>query len=148
LHLRELLEFELHNLPAEDVSLEVEPDSCDFSFTSPPYFSKEIYSDEPTQSYKRYATWETWVEGFLKPMIDLTHYALKPGAKAVINVAETVRIRGGEVCNLGEATQQAAFARGFILEDVLRFPMSKRMSGSTTEETAVAFEPVYVFSKV
>jgi len=148
LHLRELLEFELHNLPAEDIAVEVPANSCDFSFTSPPYFSKEIYSPQETQSCNRYTTWESWVDGFLKPMLRLTHDALKPDAKAVINVAETIRMRGGEVCNLGEATQHAAFERGFMLEDVLRFPMSKRMSGSTTEETAVAFEPVYVFSKV
>ena len=41
---------ELHNLPAEDVPHDVVAGRCDFAFTSPPYFSKEIYSAEPTQS--------------------------------------------------------------------------------------------------
>lgn len=146
LHLRELCEFELQNAPAEDV-WEIPPNSCDFSFTSPPYFSKEIYSDEDTQSWKRYATWEDWLEGFLRPTMKLTHECLKSGSRAVFNVAETVKIKGKEY-PLGLATVDAATKQGFVLEDILSFAMTKRMSHTTTEDTPVAVEPVYVFNKI
>lgn len=75
----------LLNEPAEDVS-DVEP--ADFALTSPPYFAKERYSDEPTQSYLRYPTGEEWRDHFLLPMLRLQYDALKPGAVSVVNIAD------------------------------------------------------------
>lgn len=58
----------------------------DFAFTSPPYYDTEAYSDEPTNSLNRYATFDAWVEGFFHPLIDKTMRQLKPGAVFVLNV--------------------------------------------------------------
>lgn len=69
--------------------------SADFALTSPPYFPKERYSDEATQSYRRYPTGEAWRDGFLIPMLRLQYEALKPHAVSVINVAD-VQISGQE----------------------------------------------------
>lgn len=37
----------------------------DFIFTSPPYFGCEGYSEDDTQSYKKFPTYEEWRDGFL-----------------------------------------------------------------------------------
>lgn len=37
----------------------------DFIFTSPPYFGAEGYSEDETQSYKKFPTYEEWRDGFL-----------------------------------------------------------------------------------
>lgn len=78
--------------PAEDVPVDrIGASSCDFAFTSPPYFRKEHYSDDDTQSWKRYgddATGETWREGFLAPTMVLQFACLKPGAHAIMNIAD------------------------------------------------------------
>ena len=54
-------------------------DGFDLSFTSPPYFRREIYSDEPTQSCNRYTTPESWRDGFLLPAMRLQASVLKAG---------------------------------------------------------------------
>ena len=41
----------------------------DSIFTSPPYFDVEKYSDEETQSYKRYTTIDSWNKNFLHKTI-------------------------------------------------------------------------------
>ena len=41
----------------------------DMVFTSPPYFAKEAYSEDPTQSYKKFTGYDAWREGFLRPTL-------------------------------------------------------------------------------
>jgi len=40
-------------------------DSYDFIFTSPPYYNTERYSNELTQSWVRFSTYEKWLDGFM-----------------------------------------------------------------------------------
>lgn len=58
----------------------------DLVMTSPPYFDIEKYSDDPEQSFIKFNTYESWVEGFLKPTIELSHGALKNGGYIALNV--------------------------------------------------------------
>jgi hypothetical protein len=60
----------------------------DMAITSPPYFDKEKYSDEDSQSYIRYSTYDKWKEYFLKTLIDNVYNHLKHGAVFVLNVAD------------------------------------------------------------
>jgi ParB-like nuclease family protein len=69
--------------PFEDAQLE--PESFDFAFTSPPYFDTEQYAGAES-SFRRYATFDKWVLGFYKPLLSKTIAALKPGCKFVLNV--------------------------------------------------------------
>ena len=86
--------IELHKLGSE----EFKPDYCsvDLCFTSPPYFDWEKYSEEDTQSYKKYPTRDEWLNGFLLDTIDNCHYGLKPGGHLLLNVANTQRIKNFE----------------------------------------------------
>lgn len=149
----------LINLPAEDVRVAADeteanqlvagrfgmvlPESCDFAFTSPPYWRKEHYADEPTQSFKRYPQAEAWQRGFLVPMMRLTYEALKPDTYAIVNIADVVI--DGSRHPLGKWTIDAAEEVGFRLVDKLSFPMTRRFGAHQNEE--VAEEPVYVFRK-
>jgi DNA modification methylase len=56
----------------------LESASYDLVLTSPPYFDLEVYSQEATQSVKRFPTWQQWVDGFLEPMIRECLRCLKP----------------------------------------------------------------------
>ena len=60
----------------------------DFSFTSPPYFTLEMYSDEETQSTIKFPTLEEWIEGFVKPTIKNNYDMLKKGSYYAINIAD------------------------------------------------------------
>jgi hypothetical protein len=57
----------------------------DFALTSPPYFDVEKYGGE-LSSWRRYSTFEAWVEGFYRPLIVKTAKALKPGAVFALQI--------------------------------------------------------------
>jgi hypothetical protein len=135
---------ELINLPAEDVDFETVRDRCDFAFTSPPYFSKELYSDQDTQSWKRYGhSGEAWRDGFLRRMLRMQFAALKTGSYTCINIAD-VNV-GGQSYPLEEWTIEAAQLAGFVHIRTDKFDMSRRFGANMDEE--VASEPVFVFRK-
>jgi hypothetical protein len=58
----------------------------DFAITSPPYYDTELYSNEETQSYKKFNTFEKWIIGFYEPLIAKTMNALKPNASFILNI--------------------------------------------------------------
>ena len=129
--------------PAEDVSVTKLSNKCNFAFTSPPYFRKEHYSEDETQSWKRYGKAEEWRDGFLFPMMRLQYAALKKGSFAVVNIADV--LIGSTVHPLCKWTIEAARDAGFEEVERLEFPMSRRF-GSNQEE-GIAVEPVFVFKK-
>jgi len=63
--------------------------NLDLCFTSPPYFNTEKYSDEPTQSYIKYPTYDIWKNDFLYMLIDNCYMALKEDGILIINIANT-----------------------------------------------------------
>jgi hypothetical protein len=134
---------ELHNLPAEDVPHELLEGRCDFAFTSPPYFAKEIYSDEPTQSCNRYSTGTAWRDGFLIPMLQLQFAALKSGSTAIVNIAD-VTLKG-KLYPLAEWTRDCAEHIGFTYIRTDEFPLHHRVGANMAEE--IATEPVIVLEK-
>lgn len=134
---------ELYNLPAEDVPHDVVCGRCDFAFTSPPYFAKEHYSEEPTQSWRRYGTGDAWRSGFLQPMLAIQFAALKPGAYAVVNIAD-VKMRN-HIYPLEHWTVEDGKAAGFEYVDTERFTLTSRFGAGIPDE--VATEPVIVLRK-
>ena len=62
--------------------------TVDFSFTSPPYFNCEVYSEEESQSYNKYSELDNWIEGFVRPTIRNIRRSLKPGGLCAINIAD------------------------------------------------------------
>ena len=60
----------------------------DLVFTSPPYFAKEAYSEDPTQSYKKFAVYDSWREGFLRPTLETAVEWLKPNRYLLWNIAD------------------------------------------------------------
>jgi len=134
---------ELHNLPAEDVPHDAVAGRCDFAFTSPPYFRKEHYSDEDTQSWKRYQTGDAWRDGFLRPMMALQYAALKDDCYAVVNIAD-VKIKN-KVYPLADWTIEAGETVGFEFVRRDDFPLTRRFGAGMADE--VATEPVLVFRK-
>lgn len=133
----------LYKQPAEDVKHEVVRGKCDFAFTSPPYFRKEHYSDEQTQSWKRYNDGESWRDGFLLPMLALQYAALKKGCYSVVNIAD-VTIKNKEY-PLVDWTIEAAKKVGFTYERQERYPLGRIPGGA--KSTNDPYEPALVFKK-
>ncbi len=137
-------DVELYNIPAEDMDLAAVENRCDFAFTSPPYFRKEVYADEDTQSSSRYSTADDWLEGFLKPMMRLQYAALKVGAASALNIAD-VEI-GGVRIPLVDMAKAAANEAGFTHAGDGEFRLQKRFGGGH-ENADVSSEAMLFFRR-
>lgn len=62
----------------------------DFIFTSPPYFAKEAYSDDPEQSYKKFSEYELWREGFLRQTLETCYEYLRNDRYMLWNIADVI----------------------------------------------------------
>jgi hypothetical protein len=118
-----------------------DPGPVDLVFTSPPYFDRELYSDRQEQSWVLHdGGFDSWVDGFLRPVIRMAHHRLPVGGHLVLNVAD-IR-KGRQVIPLVERTVEEATALGFELNRRLWMPLARL---NRSEEKAR--EPVLVFRK-
>lgn len=82
---------ELWRKPAEDLDYSLLPD-IDCAFTSPPYFSTELYNSggehEEDQSWKRYDTYEEWRDKFYLPVNEKTFERLSDGGIQIVNIQD------------------------------------------------------------
>ena len=112
----------------------------DLCFTSPPYFNLEKYSDEKTQSYKKYSTKNDWVEGFLTQTIENCHYGLKKSGYMIINIADPKKEKK---ISLEQETLKAAKKVGFTHVNTLVLVLKSPLGSGQLYKT----EPVFVFKK-
>ena len=113
-----------------------EKESLDLCFTSPPYFDTEKYSEELTQSYKKFPSEDKWVDGFLRKTIDNCCYGLKKNGYMLINIANTPKYKFIE-----EQTVNISKELGFIQEDTIQLTLSSVMGAG------YKYEPIFVFRK-
>ena len=63
----------IYNQPAEDLPFDEIP-NVDLTFSSPPYFDKELYAKDADgsdkQSWNRYTTHDAWLNDFLYVILD------------------------------------------------------------------------------
>jgi len=82
---------EIARSAAEDVLASM-PKNIDCAFTSPPYFSTELYNAggeyEDAQSWKRYDTYEAWRDNFYLPVSEKTFENLKDGGIQIVNIQD------------------------------------------------------------
>jgi len=129
-------------LPFEDSDKELEDDSFNLCFTSPPYFKKEIYSDEKTQSCNRYDGLEDWGNNFLKKSFEIAYKKIKKGMCMLINIAD-IKING-VVYPLEELTIEMAKKSGFLYDGYKLMEMA-RMPGIGKK---FKNEKIFIFKKV
>lgn len=67
--------FNIYNLCSEKFQLKSE--SVDFAFSCPPFFKKESYSNEITQSANNYPDYKDWLENYVRPTVRNSYFALK-----------------------------------------------------------------------
>lgn len=138
----------VNKIGSEDFTIENYPqyeNYFDISFTSPPYFDTEKYSDSDTQSYKKFNTYDLWVDGFYRNTIYNSCNALKLDGTFAINIFE-------KVDNIKEYTEEFLNDCGFyiIKEDkyLLRV-MSGTQKGEdgefyTRKKDSYNYEPIWV----
>lgn len=122
---------------AESHITNMRDDKFDVCFTSPPYFNTEKYSDEPTQSYKRYPKYSEWVKGFLEPMLKNACHSLLPDGILAMNVANT-----RTAPTLVEDTRDIMLGLDLYPVEVLKLKLSGRPNSPQFK-----YEPILVMRK-
>ena len=136
--------------PAEEFRPEKYHGYFDCAFSSPPYFHKEMYSEDEDQSYKKYPTAYKWINFFLKPLIFNIYDLLKNDSFFIINIAN---INEGEwVHDLESPTKIFAEKAGFRLVNKLGYALTILMGTRNKQNIHksnenVKYEPVFVFAK-
>ena len=130
----------VNKIGSEDFTIESYPqyeNYFDISFTSPPYFDTEKYSDSDTQSYKKFNTYDAWVDGFYRNTIYNSCNSLKLDGVFAVNISW--------VDNIKEYTEEFLNDCGFyiIKEDKYLLRIHPRESSYGSDKMS-KYEPIWV----
>ena len=128
----------------------------DFSFTSPPYFNREQYSQDENQSFKAYGEYEDWRDNFLKPTLKTIYEYLKKDRYIVWNIAD-IKIGESTYYPLEQDSIDILKDLGCEYKGKLKMLMT-RMVGLDPSKSGIKnaveydgkvykFEPMFVFHK-
>ena len=82
-------------LPFEDSEIILtKEEPFDLVFSSPPFFNGEIYSDEKTQSVKRFTSFDGWMKNFFFKSIEIAWKHLKEGGYLILYVGDPQTVKG------------------------------------------------------
>ena len=123
-------DVELICSPAEDVDYSKYENYFDTIFTSPPYFDIERYSDEDTQSYKRYTTIDSWNENFLHKTIGKLISTLKEGGILAVNIADVYNDKAKGYVDITNAMNDFIKSQGLKYEGCIGMEMTKRFNSA------------------
>jgi len=126
--------IDLRQETSEDVRFD-EKERFDLVFTSPPYFLKEKYFDEPNQCWRRYGSMDDWREGFIVPTMRTAVAHLAPGGHVVMNVDNACR----------ESFLLSAFSVGLQLVDELQLGAGRDHFAKRAGVGGTVTEPILVF---
>lgn len=113
----------------------------DFCFTSPPYFDTERYSDEETQSFVKFPSYDQWKNGFLAKTIEHCANVLHEQGVLALNIANVAKAKTLEADAI-----ELARSYGFFLHDTLQLQMSGRSNAGKTSGQH-RYEPIFIFTK-
>jgi hypothetical protein len=131
----------------------------DLVFTSPPYFNREAYSDDAEQSYKKFSTYDSWRDGFLKPTLQTCYDYLKNDRYLLWNIADL--LIGGDYLPLEKDSKEFLESIGMQYKGVLKMALES-MPGQNrldengipkcknyckVDESYIKYEPIFVFYK-
>jgi len=133
-NLQDTTKVVLNNIGVEEYESD---DKFDLVFTSPPYFDTEKYSDEETQSYIKFPTYEKWLNEFLRKLVSNSIDLLKKGGYFIINIANTKR-----ATTLENDFLEIMKSYDMSLEKTLNMTLSKQHSGGQFK-----YEPIFVYNK-
>ena len=130
----------VNKIGSEDFTIENYPkyeNYFDISFTSPPYFDIERYSDDITQSHIKFNTYDLWVDGFYRNTIYNSCSALKLDGVFAVNISW--------VDNIKEYTEEFLNDCGFyiIKEDKYLLRIHPRESSYGSDKMS-KYEPIWV----
>lgn len=127
-------QVELYNKPVEQIIDTIDDKTFDMCLTSPPYYNLEVYSHEDTQSINSFNTYESWITGFIKPIIDyVCSHVTKYSCWSVKN------IKSDGQYNLLDDVIQLHKEQGWILETQYSIKKNTKKNKSADGDVTYVF---------
>jgi len=131
----------------------------DLVFTSPPYFNREAYSEDENQSYKKFSSYESWRDGFLRPTLETCVESLRNDRYLLWNIADL--LIKGEYLPLEEDSKKILQSLGMEYKYTLKMALESMPGQNRVDENGIPkcknyckvngrvmkYEPVFVFYK-
>lgn len=131
----------------------------DLIFTSPPYFNREAYSEDPTQSYKKFSNYDSWRDGFLRPTLTTCVQYLKNNRYLLWNIADL--LIKGEYLPLEKDSKDILESLGMKYMYTVKMALEPMPGQNRVDENGIPkcknfckvngkvmkYEPVFVFYK-
>jgi len=129
----------------------------DISFTSPPYFNREQYSQDEKQSFKTYGEYEDWRDNFLRPTLTTIYEYMKNDRYILWNIA-SIKISENEYFDLEGDSIKILKELGCEYKGKLKMLLT-RMTGLDPSKSGIKnsvehngkaykYEPIFVFKKL
>jgi hypothetical protein len=163
----EIADFEFWQLGSEvmqfDPKFQQYKGKISVVFTSPPYFAKEAYSQDATQSYKKFSNYDIWKEGFLYETLKTAVEWLRPGGYIAWNIADAAF--DGEMLHLEQDSIDILTKLGMEHKDTLKMTLAQMPGGNRIGDDGkpkaknfvkiknnrkflfLKYEPIYIFQK-
>lgn len=131
----------------------------DLVFTSPPYFNREAYSDDPNQSYKKFSNYDLWRDEFLRPTLRNAYDFLNHDRYLLWNIAD-IKV-GKKYLPLEQDSIDIATSLGFEYDTTVAMALASMPGANRIADDGTAtaknvckvngrvmkMEPVLVFRK-
>lgn len=131
----------------------------DLIFTSPPYFNREAYSEDSTQSYKKFSSYESWRDGFLRPTLTTCVEVLRNNRYLLWNIADL--LIKGEYLPLEKDSRDILESLGMKYMYTMKMALEPMPGQNRVDENGIPkcknyckvngkvmkYEPVFVFYK-
>ena len=126
----------------------------DLVFTSPPYFDREQYSSDETQSFKSYPEYDDWRDNFLKPTLENAFHSLRNDRYLLWNIAD-IKIGKDKFHPLEQDSIDILTNLGMEYQGKLKMLMTSMVGVDQSnvknsviiEKKAWKYEPIFVFYK-
>ena len=127
----------------------------DLVFTSPPYFDREQYSSDETQSFKSYPQYDDWRDNFLKPTLENAFHSLRNDRYLLWNIAD-IKIGKDKFHPLEQDSIDILTNLGMEYQGKLKMLMTSMVGVDQSNvknsvvvgKKALKYEPIFVFKKV
>ncbi len=115
-------------------------------FTSPPYFSRERYTEHEAQAFNKFDTYESWRDYFLEPTLDNGYELLRDGGHILWNIADvdgyTLEHDSCNILEMLEMKQKQTLKMVMGMKDV-----ETHLGVEVNNGKYKKFENVFVFQK-
>lgn len=120
----------------------------DMIFTSPPYFSKEVYSDDAEQSCHKFDNYVSWRDGFLKPTLETCVEYLNHDRYLLWNIADIAM--DGKLLPLEQDSKDILESLGMEYVTTIKMTLAAMPGGNRFVETGEVLktERNTVFGKI